>query len=118
MKVRPPGPENTPDKVALPDDGDVMVPPVLVTRKFRLDWLPGASVSVPPVNTGVVVVPTLASEVVPPADILVGTGGVAGVGVVELPVGVVELSVGVTGVNVTTKSQISKDPSCKTRLYE
>ena len=71
LNVSPPGPENMPDKLAVPDEGAVMVPPALVTRKFWLDWLPGASVRVPPANTGVEVTPMLLNDVVPPADMLV-----------------------------------------------
>jgi hypothetical protein len=55
-KVRPPEPENTPDKVAAPVVGAIIVL-VTGTEKAKFDASPFKVVSVPPLNTGLAVVP-------------------------------------------------------------
>ena len=89
--VRPPAPENTPDKVALPEVGLTMVPPALVTLKPIPERSPFCRINEPPANTGLTLVPTLLSPKLVPAVIL---------GKVPEPV----LDA------LTTKSQIVDDP--------
>ena len=51
-KVNPPAPENTPESMAEPEFGAIIVPPALNTLKARLELSPLFSTSVPPANTG------------------------------------------------------------------
>ena len=81
VKVKPPAPENTPDSVALPEVGAVIVPPAEVTANDCEELSPEVSANVPPANTALVVTPTVARLKVPPVVMLVGVGVGIGVGV-------------------------------------
>lgn len=84
MIVNGPVPENTPDIVAEPDVGEVMVPPAVLIVKFVLEEFPDVRTSVPPLKTGLAVTPIFERVKLEPAvnpALGLGTGEDAGAGV-------------------------------------
>ena len=73
VKVKPPLPENTPERVAEPEVGVWMVPPLLVTEMGTDEVSPLAKVTVPPVRTGVLA-PKLLRETDEPEPTVVVVG--------------------------------------------
>ncbi len=71
--VKPPLPESAPERVAEPEVGVWMVPPLLVTEMGTDEVSPLAKVTVPPVRTGVLA-PKLLRETDEPEPTVVVVG--------------------------------------------